>query len=92
MKTIQLIQFTNYNDSEYGYVPDINRLYPVIDMEDSFYLEYEDDDGDMQETTYDSIRIRINDRGNRHVIKDDSLQYNLITLTLDDDSQLFHRR
>lgn len=88
MRTVQLIQFTNPSDSGFGYHPNMNVLYKVNDLEDTYYYEEEDNESNVEDSELDSISILLINR-RRHVVKTDELKYNLLTIELEDNSQLF---
>lgn len=92
MRTVNLIQFTEEHSADSGYYPEVNRIYSVIDLDDEYYYEVEDDEGDTYEENIPSISIRDGGR-KRHVTETNHISYNLITIELEDDSELFaHRR
>lgn len=97
MRTVKLIQFTDVPDEGIAFYPDQDKFYKVVDMEDTYYHEYENDDGETNEDAYDSVLIvgSISTRPdgslrkiNRSVIKDNA-EYNLLTIELEDTSTLF---
>lgn len=88
MRTVNLIQFTEEHSPDYGWTPDVNVVYKVIDMEDSFEYEYTNDEGDEDIDTMDSISIRVGTRM-RHITDTDNANFNLLTIVLEDDSNLF---
>lgn len=81
MTTIQLIQFTEQVDTRHGAGIPYLEYAKVLDMNSE--IEVEDDD---------AIRIRDRHRNTRRIQKDDNTIYNLITITLEDDSRLFQGR
>lgn len=88
MRTVNLIQFTEDHTPDYGWTPDTNVVYNVIDMNDEYEYEYTNDDGDDDVGTMDSISIRVSGR-KRHITGTDNVDYNLLTIVLEDDSNLF---
>src|SRR6478735_8941040 len=98
MKTIQLIQFTNHTHEDHGMTPTLYQWYRVLDLTDDYEVVQEDDDGDEQYSYLDAIRISLGMRTNltgrtyertEKIIKDDDTEYNLITLEVDEASNLF---
>jgi hypothetical protein len=88
MKEVRLIQFTNATHFDYGYEPDLHRWYVVENLNDSFEVDTEEDSFDLA-----SIYIRVDNNRFRDVLNEDNdLEYNLLTVTVDDNSQLFLRR
>ena len=93
MRTVQLIQFISA--SEYGYIPDPHDFYEVVDMEETY--EYDDGDDYIEFDAISIMRPKYLSDGNKRMVKsyvvnNDDTSYNLLTIELDDDSQLFDRR
>lgn len=95
MRTVTLSQFLDedYN-FDYGIDPIPNKFYQVIDYHSSYEVEYEDDDGEYNSYEIDAIKIfSVYGRRNYIVHGEDEINYNKLTIILDDDSELFdHRR
>lgn len=98
MRTVQLIQFTGLSHEDFGYIPETNVVYEVNDMDEVYYNEWTDDEDEYHEDEHRAIEIvrqkQTRPDGTilrRHgkVIKDDNTNYGLLTIELDDDSQLF---
>lgn len=88
MKKVHLIQFTNADHFDYAYEPNFYQWYVVRHLNDVY--EYEDDD--IYEE-FNSIYIETSPGRFRSVLNDgNKLEYNLLTLEVDDNSQLFIRR
>jgi hypothetical protein len=96
MRTVQFIQFNHTSEfhSDYGYYPTHNEIYRLRDLDDSYSVEMEDDEGDTYEEDFDAISI-FSDRRNhsgrsrRYVLKDNQLNFGILTIELDEESQLF---
>lgn len=88
MRTVNFIQFTNVQELEYGFMPEENKFYKVNFLTDQYTYELEDENGDLYEETLDSISIEVIGR-TRHVTGPNRLDYNLLTIVLDEKSQLF---
>lgn len=99
MRTVQLIQFTGLSHKDFGHILETNLIYQVNDMNEVYYNEWYDDENDeYHEDEYRAIEIirsiQVRPNGNvvrRHgkVINDDNTTFNLLTIELDDESQLF---
>lgn len=88
MKTVHLIQFTSADHFDYAYEPTFYQWYVVRHLNDVY--EYEDDDVYEE---FNSIYIEVSPGKFRDVLNDgNNLEYNLLTLEVDDNSQLFIRR
>jgi hypothetical protein len=88
MRTVNLIQFTEQHYPDYGETPDMGRVYKVLDLNDDYYYEDEDDEGNIDEVRIDSISVRIGTR-KRHFTDTQNVKYNLLTIILDEESKLF---
>jgi len=103
MRTVQYIQFKNEEfNSPTGYEPDRYRLYKVEDMNSSVLVEEDEDDSDNN-IYHSSIEISYQQPSrvmgnNPHTIvryvdsESDDLDYTLITIDLEDSSDLFKNR
>lgn len=93
MRTVQLVQVTKLDDLnlQRGYEPELNNLYKVRDLQDDYYFEEESDDGDeTYETSLSSISINVvGMRRVQHIIKGDDTEYSVLTIELDETSELF---
>ncbi len=88
MRTITLVQFLSANHFDYGYEPELFQWYEVVELNSGF--DYEDDDGYQE---FISIYIRLPNGRCKDVLNEDNdLEYTTLTITVDDDSQLYVRR
>jgi hypothetical protein len=96
MRTVQLIQFTEEYSFDYGFDPVIHKLYPVKYLNDSYEIEYYDDYNDeytSREVESISIFHTQNPARSSHIVHDEQeLDFNLITIILEDDCELFPYR
>lgn len=90
MREVIFIQFTSVMHSmeQIGLKPILNNFYQLIEINDSIEYEQEDDDGETEVFDIDAIRIRLPNGRQRLVIKQ-NIEYNLITMKVDETSQLF---
>lgn len=96
MRTVQFIQFDHTSEfySDHGYYPTHNEIYRLRDLDSSYEVEYEDDDGEYITRDEDAISIYTdrkthNGRTRRYVLKDNQLSFGVLTIELEEDSNLF---
>lgn len=96
MRTVQFIQFNHNSEfhADYGYYPTHNEIYRLRDLDDSYSVEMEDDEGNSFDEEFDAISI-FTDRRNpsgrsrRYVLKENTLSFGVLIIELEEDSKLF---
>jgi hypothetical protein len=89
MREILFIQFhkrlTNAVDA---HSPKVGTVYRVVDFHDIHVEEWEDDEGDYQETNWDAMIV--SHRQNLEIIvKADDMEYSNFIIVMDEDCPLF---